>query len=111
VARESEKYDEVVQKLEGVVSQLERGELSLEDSLKAFEEGIGLVRRGEVMLSNAEKRIEQLLSEGEERVGPLNIETSAMPGSSPTALKRGSSETPVSASPSRQGSGEEDIPF
>jgi len=69
-----EKYGDVVQRLEEVVKRLEAGELSLEDSLKAFEEGIGLVRRGERLLSAAEKRIEQLLDdEGEARVVPLEL--------------------------------------
>ncbi len=99
-----EKYDQVVQRLEGVVSRLEGGTLSLEDSLKAFEEGIGLVRSGERMLSEAEKRIEQLLSDGEERVAPLDAASSqsaalpARPGRAPSKLPP-------------KGPGEEDIPF
>jgi exodeoxyribonuclease VII small subunit len=67
-------YSEVVQRLEDVVKRLEGGDLSLEDSLKAFEEGISLVRRGEKLLGDAEKRVEQLLSEeGEDRVAPLDL--------------------------------------
>lgn len=77
-----EKYGEVVQRLEEVVKRLEGGELSLEDSLKAFEEGIGLVRRGERLLSAAEKRIEQLLDDdGEPKVVPLELPPSAAPPS------------------------------
>jgi exodeoxyribonuclease VII small subunit len=69
-----EKYGEVVHHLEDVVKRLEGGELTLEDSLKAFEEGIRLVRTGEKLLSHAEKRIEQLLSEdGEEKAAPLKL--------------------------------------
>src|SRR5258708_22508932 len=70
--RAPENYGEVVSRLEEVVKLLEAGELSLEDSLKAFEEGIGLVRRGEKLLGSAEKRIEQLLdADGESKVVPL----------------------------------------
>jgi exodeoxyribonuclease VII small subunit len=60
----TEKYGEVVQRLEEVVRRLEGGELSLEDSLKDFEEGIRLVRKGEGLLNDAERRIEQLLADG-----------------------------------------------
>jgi len=68
------KYGEVVQRLEDVVRRLEGGDLSLEDSLKAFEEGIGLVRKGEKLLGDAEKRVEQLLSEdGEDKAVPLDL--------------------------------------
>ncbi|MBN1208820.1 MAG: exodeoxyribonuclease VII small subunit, partial [Myxococcaceae bacterium] len=38
-----EQYGDVVTRLEEMVSKLESGSLSLEDSLKAFEEGIRLV--------------------------------------------------------------------
>ncbi|MGC4116456.1 MAG: exodeoxyribonuclease VII small subunit [Myxococcales bacterium] len=49
-------------RLEEVVRRLEAGNLPLEESLKAFEEGISLVRQGETRLGEAEKRIEQLLA-------------------------------------------------
>ena len=76
----TEKYGEVVQRLEDVVKRLEGGELTLEDSLKAFEEGIGLVRRGEKLLTEAEARIEQLLAgEGETRSAPLDAPATAAP--------------------------------
>ena len=46
--------------LERVVSDLESGELSLEDALRAFEEGIVLVRALDAQLNEAEHRIELL---------------------------------------------------
>ncbi len=75
-----DKYGDVVQRLEEVVKELEGGDLPLEESLRAFEEGIRLVRRGEQLLTDAEKRIEQLLVEGgEERVVPLSVTPSPNP--------------------------------
>ena len=75
-----ETYGAVVEQLESVVKRLEEGELSLEDSLREFEQGIKLVRRGEEMLGQAERRVEQLLqSEGEDRVAPLNLQNGAAP--------------------------------
>lgn len=59
-----ETYDALMQKLQSVVERLETGELSLEDSLRAFEDGVHLVRRGEELLTRAEQRIEELLTEG-----------------------------------------------
>jgi len=94
--RAPENYSEVVSRLEEVVKLLEAGELSLEDSLKAFEEGIGLVRRGERLLSSAEKRIEQLLDEdGESKVVPLELPPTGS-GPAPTAKSGGPRRSPPS---------------
>ena len=55
-------FEEKLTKLTQIVEQLEEGnELPLEDSLKFFEEGIGLVVSCRQMLENAEQRIEDVL--------------------------------------------------
>jgi exodeoxyribonuclease VII small subunit len=110
-----ERYEDIVRRLDEVVRLLETSEvpcqrcqgigqlagepcpgcqgrgkepLPLEDSLKAFEEGVGLVRRGEAKLNEAEKRVELLLGEaGDKRVpfdadkprseAPPNVQTGA----------------------------------
>lgn len=54
------KFEDCLSRLEQIVAQLEAGNLSLEDSLKVFEEGIGLARRCAKYLSDAERRIEIL---------------------------------------------------
>ena len=54
-------FEETVGQLERVIEELESGELSLESSLEAFEKGVGLVRRAEAILNDAEKRVEILL--------------------------------------------------
>lgn len=46
--------------LEKLVSEMEKGELSLEKSLKAFEEGIGIVRNCQQALAEAEQKVEIL---------------------------------------------------
>lgn len=56
-----ERFDEILNRLRGVVEKLEGGNLSLEDSLKFFEEGIGLCRRGATILDSAERKVEVLL--------------------------------------------------
>jgi exodeoxyribonuclease VII small subunit len=65
-------YGDVVTRLQQIVEALEGGELSLEDSLDRFAEGITLVKQGEGILGDAEKRIEQLLSE-DGRTAPLKV--------------------------------------
>ena len=61
-------FEAVLHRLEGVVERLEGGELSLEDSLAVFEEGIRLSRLGARRLDEAEQRVEVLLAgtEGQE---------------------------------------------
>jgi exodeoxyribonuclease VII small subunit len=46
--------------LEKIVRALEEGELTLEESLKAFERGVSLVRRCNSLLDGAEQKIEIL---------------------------------------------------
>ena len=54
-------FDQVVDRLRQVVERLERGNLGLEESLRAYEEGVGLARRGHELLDGAEKRVELLM--------------------------------------------------
>ena len=55
-----EKFETALKKLEEVVRKLEGGELSLDDSLKAFEEGVKLAGFCSGKLNEAEKRVELL---------------------------------------------------
>lgn len=48
--------------LEAIVKSLESGELSLEDSLRRFEEGISLARKLESILDRAEQKIQEILN-------------------------------------------------
>jgi exodeoxyribonuclease VII small subunit len=63
-APEPESFDETLHQLQHIVEQLERGELSLEESLQAFEQGVALSRRGQAILDAAERRVELLLRDG-----------------------------------------------
>ncbi|MCA1626859.1 MAG: exodeoxyribonuclease VII small subunit [Acidobacteriota bacterium] len=53
--------------LEKIVRELERGDLPLEKGLELFEEGVKLSRECQERLSEAERRIEVLLRDGEGR--------------------------------------------
>jgi len=59
----TEKFEVSLKKLEEAVSRLESGELSLEDSLKVFEEGIRHSAVCSRKLSEAQKRVELLLKQ------------------------------------------------
>jgi len=54
------KFQEGLLALEQIVTRLESGELALEDALRAFERGVGLVRILNEKLTQAEQRIELL---------------------------------------------------
>lgn len=53
-------FEQAINKLEQIVKQLEKGELSLDDSLKQFEQGIKLARQCQDSLNKAEQKIEFL---------------------------------------------------
>ena len=55
-------FDAILVRLREVVQKLESGELSLEQSLAVYEEGVGLARKGQQLLVAAEKRVEILVS-------------------------------------------------
>ena len=55
-------FDQILTRLREVVMRLESGELSLEQSLLVYEEGVQLARRGQQLLASAEKRVEILVS-------------------------------------------------
>ena len=53
-------FEDALKQLEGIVKELEDGELSLENSLARFEQGVRLARFCSGKLEEAEKRIEML---------------------------------------------------
>jgi exodeoxyribonuclease VII small subunit len=60
-----EKFEEALTKLEEIVKKMESGDLTLEESLKSFEEGVRLSRFCAKKLDEAERRIEVLLKNEE----------------------------------------------
>ena len=70
------KFEDAMEKLEKIVAELEEGGLSLEKSLKKFEEGIKLSRFCSKKLKEAERKIELLTktAEGELETKPFDTE-------------------------------------
>jgi exodeoxyribonuclease VII small subunit len=54
------KFEDALHDLEGIVEQLETGDLALDDALAAFEQGVALVRHLGDKLTEVEKRVEVL---------------------------------------------------
>jgi len=54
-------FEAALKALEGLVEQMERGELTLEQSLQCFEQGVALTRESQQALTAAEQRVEILL--------------------------------------------------
>jgi exodeoxyribonuclease VII small subunit len=62
-------FEQSMQELEALVDKLEQGDLSLEDSLAAFERGIALTRTCQQALDTAEQRV-RILTERSETAEP-----------------------------------------
>ena len=60
-------FEKILGKLEEIVEKLGQGEISLEESLRLFEEGVTLSKEGHRILDEAESKIEVLLESGETR--------------------------------------------
>ena len=58
----AEGFDVVLARLREVVERLEAGNLTLEEALRVFEDGVRLSRRGAQILDSAEKRVDILLA-------------------------------------------------
>ena len=54
------KFEEALKKLEKIVADLEKGNLSLAEALKKYQEGIELSRMCSQRLEDAKKKVEQL---------------------------------------------------
>jgi exodeoxyribonuclease VII small subunit len=57
------KFEAALSRLEEIVTELESGELALEQSLKLFEEGVKLARICNARLEEAERKVEVLLKD------------------------------------------------
>lgn len=55
-------FEKKLSRLEEIVQKMEKGELSLEESMKLFEEGIKLSRECQSQLTKAEAQVKKLIS-------------------------------------------------
>ncbi|MBA59310.1 MAG: exodeoxyribonuclease VII small subunit [Gammaproteobacteria bacterium] len=69
-------FEEALEKLSGLVEKMEKGDLTLEESLKTFEEGIKLSKECQKALTDAEKKVKLLLLENDQ-INELSLENTA----------------------------------
>ena len=69
------KFEDALARLETIVTELERGELPLDESLRIFEEGIKLSKTCLKMLDDAERKVEILVQDkdGKKRLRAYNV--------------------------------------
>jgi exodeoxyribonuclease VII small subunit len=53
-------FEDAIKELEQVVTQLDRGDVALEDSIKLYERGAALKARCEAKLKDAEEKVAQI---------------------------------------------------
>lgn len=70
------KFEDALARLETIVTELEKGDLPLNDSLKMFEEGIKLSKTCLKMLDDAERKVEIMVQDkdGKKRVEAYSID-------------------------------------
>jgi len=70
------KFEDALKKLEKIVEELEGGDLSLDEALKKYQDGIELSRICAQRLESAKKKIDMLVKnkKGEFEIKPLNEE-------------------------------------
>jgi exodeoxyribonuclease VII small subunit len=101
---ENEGFEQSLERLETIVEELEGGELTLEQSLGRYEEGIKLSRRLSGALDAAEQRIERLVegANGEPATEPMQLEPRAEAPAAPAA-RRGPAPHPMPPDDSAEG--------
>ena len=108
------KFEEELKDLEEIVGKIDSGELSLEDSIGAFERGVALVRSLNQKLDEIEKKVEVL-----SRTYQGDLRTTAYEGSEegnsapPPRNPANDRAAPATAKPpsSKNGDEDDDIPF
>jgi len=66
-------FEEYLSKLENIVKQLEEGDLSLDDSVKLYEEGMSISKLCLEKLDSTKQKIEELVIKGEDKYSLKNF--------------------------------------
>ena len=113
-------YEAALGELDTIISQLERGDVALEEAIRAYERGMALQRHCAALLDATEQKVTQLVVSNRGEVeSPLEVDGAAA-GPAPAAMPRARTaeqalfgEPPPAASRGRGGApvDPEDIPF
>jgi exodeoxyribonuclease VII small subunit len=105
MASTRKKFEDELKDLEGIVGQIDSGELSLEDSITAFERGVGLVRSLNQKLDEVERKVELLMRNAQGELKSTPYDPSAAAGAE-------SGDKPDdSRKDGRKKDDDEDVPF
>ncbi|OKZ77416.1 MAG: exodeoxyribonuclease VII small subunit [Clostridium sp. 27_14] len=74
IRMEEKSFEENMEQLEKIVTELEKGDLNLDESVKKFEQGMKISKKCNDILENAEKKITILLKQ-ENGIKEANFET------------------------------------
>lgn len=64
--KEEKSFEEMIEELDNIANSLEKDDLTLDESVKKFEEGMKISKQCSDILDNAEKRIKILIDDGDE---------------------------------------------
>jgi exodeoxyribonuclease VII small subunit len=64
-------FDRLLEQLEGIVGRLESSELSLEEAIEAYKQGVSLAKEGHARLQQAERVIEEVTGK---KTRPVDLE-------------------------------------
>ena len=65
MSEKSKNFEEAMKRLETIVTELEKGDFSLEESLQRFEEGLKLGKNCKEILEKAEAKVKTLVEDSE----------------------------------------------
>jgi exodeoxyribonuclease VII small subunit len=88
------KFEEELGDLENVVRQIDAGELSLEESIAAFERGVALVRSLNQKLDEVERRVEVLIRDGQGQVKGTPYQGEGVPKANGSGVKAEDDDIP-----------------
>ena len=74
-------FEQQLNELEDIISRMEQGDLSLEKSIKEFEQGIKLANDCQKTLSDAELKVKILLSKDDSELSDFDVPSDNSPGS------------------------------
>ena len=97
-------FEDALHRLEAIVEDLERGDLKLDEAIKAYEEGMKLSKRLNLTLDQAEQTIQRLVESGGDDASPI-------PPPAPTAARPGKPRTRPMDLETESRSSETELPF
>ena len=70
MAEQNDTFEQAMAKLEAIVRDVEEGKIGLQESIKRYEQGMGLLKRCRKILSEAEMKIQKLQESPEGEIQP-----------------------------------------